>query len=93
MGDHKMLERLQDGESIPLAEFTQQYDPVTRLILENGGILPFAKKLKAGEIDLPDVSTERRGMTMAEKIVANKLIGRNGSARYVSPGDAVARLR
>ena len=89
MGDHKMLERLQDGESIPLAEFTQQYDPVTRLILENGGILPFAKKLKAGEIDLPDVSTERRGMTMAEKIVANKLIGRNGSARYVSPGDAV----
>ena len=89
MGDHKMLERLQDGESIPLAEFTQQYDPVTRLILENGGILPFAKKLKAGEIELPDVSTERRGMTMAEKIVANKLIGRNGSARYVSPGDAV----
>ncbi len=89
MGDHEMLQRLQDGESIPLAEFTQQYDPVTRLILENGGILPFAKKLKAGEIELPVVSTERRGMTMAEKIVANKLIGQNGSARFVSPGDAV----
>tara|TARA_Y100000766_G_scaffold263974_1_gene256381 strand:- start:2455 stop:3825 length:1371 start_codon:yes stop_codon:yes gene_type:complete len=28
-------------------------------------------------------------MTMAEKIVANKLIGRNGAACYVSPGDAV----
>ncbi|DAC63224.1 MAG TPA: aconitate hydratase [Candidatus Poseidoniales archaeon] len=89
MGDHEMLQRLQDGESIPLAEFTQQYDPVTRLILENGGILPFAKKLKAGEIELPVVSTERRGMTMAEKIIANKLIGQNGSARFVSPGDAV----
>ena len=25
MGDHEMLQRLQDGESIPLAEFTQQY--------------------------------------------------------------------
>ena len=46
MGNHKMLERLQDGDSIPLAEFTQQYDPVTKLILENGWILPFAKKLK-----------------------------------------------
>ena len=46
-------------------------------------------ELKAGEIELPAVSTVRRGMTMAEKIVANKLIGRNGSARYVSPGDAV----
>tara|TARA_B100000214_G_scaffold231025_1_gene168440 strand:+ start:3154 stop:5085 length:1932 start_codon:yes stop_codon:yes gene_type:complete len=89
MGDHEILQRLQDGESIPLTEFTQQYDPVTRLILENGGILPFAKKLKAGEIELPVVSTERRGMTMAEKIIANKLIGQNGSARFVSPGDAV----
>ena len=57
MGDHEMLKRLQDGEAIPLTEFTEQYDPVTRLILENGGILPFAKKLKAGEIELPALST------------------------------------
>ena len=89
MGDHAMLKRLQNGESIPLSEFTEQYDSVTRLILENGGILPFAKKLKAGQIELPPVSTEQRGMTMVEKIVANKLIGRNGEACYVSPGDAV----
>ena len=37
MGDHAIL-RLQDGESIPLTEFTEKYDPVSRLILENGGI-------------------------------------------------------
>ena len=84
-----MLERLQDGDSIPLAEFTQQYDPVTKLILENGGILPFAKKLKDGGVELPPVSTARRGMTMAEKIIANKLIGRDDDACFVSPGDAV----
>ena len=89
MGNHKMLERLQNGEVIPLDEFTQQYDPITRLILENGGILPFAKKLKDGQIELPAVSTERRGMTMAEKIIAKKLIGKNGVECYVSPGDAV----
>ena len=89
MGDHQMLERLQNGESIPLTEFTQKYDPVTKLILENGGILPFAKKLKAEQIELPAVSTVRRGMTMAEKIIANKLIGRGDVPCYVSPGDAV----
>ena len=89
MGDHEMLKRLQDGEAIPLAEFSEQYDPVTRLIRENGGILPFAKKLKAGEVALPTLSTEQRPMTMAEKIIAKKLIGQNGAACYVAPGDAV----
>ena len=34
MGDHAMLERLQNGEAIPLSEFTSQYDPVTQLIVE-----------------------------------------------------------
>ena len=89
MGDHAMLERLQAGESISLAEFTSKYDPVTQLILESGGILPFAKKMANGEVTLPQASTEPRPMTMAEKMIANKLLGQNGAACYVSPGDAV----
>ncbi|DAC22686.1 MAG TPA: aconitate hydratase [Candidatus Thalassarchaeaceae archaeon] len=89
MGNHQILERLQNGEVIQLDEFTQKYDPVTRLILENGGILPFAKKLKDSQIELPAVSTEHRGMTMAEKIIAKKVIGKTGVECYVSPGDAV----
>jgi 3-isopropylmalate/(R)-2-methylmalate dehydratase large subunit len=89
MGNHEMLKRLQNGESIALSEFTDQYDPVTQLILENGGIFPFAKKLNAGEIELPALSTEQRSMTMVEKIIAKKLIGQNGATCYVSPGDAV----
>ena len=56
MGDHSMLQRLQGGESIDLEEFTNKYDPVTRMILENGGIFPFAKKLTAGEIKLPEIN-------------------------------------
>ena len=89
MGDYGMLERLQAGESISLDEFTSEYDPVTRLIIENGGILPFAKKLREGEVSLPELTTEPRPMTMVEKMVANKLLGQNGEARYVKPGDAV----
>ena len=89
MGDYEILERLQSGESISLNEFTSEYDPVTRLIIENGGILPFAKSLKEGNISLPELKTGARPMTMVEKMIANKLLGQNGSARYVKPGDAV----
>ena len=89
MGDYEILERLQSGESISLNEFTSEYDPVTRLIIENGGILPFAKSLKEGNISLPELKTGPRPMTMVEKMIANKLLGQNGSARYVKPGDAV----
>lgn len=89
MGDHSMLMRLQNKESIPLSEFTEKYDPVSSLILENGGILPFAKRLKGGTIDLPEFSTQERPMTMIEKLVSNKLLGTNGKKRFVKPGDAV----
>ena len=89
MGDHNILERLQAGESMSLEEFTSQYDPVTRLIVENGGILPFARRLSDGDVSLPELDTDPRPMTMVEKMVSNKLLGKNGSARYVKPGDAV----
>ena len=41
MGDHEMLKRLQDGETIHIDEFTSKYDPVTRLILEKRWALSF----------------------------------------------------
>ena len=75
MGDHAMLERLQNGESLPLSEFTSQYDDVTALILESGGLFEFSKRLSTGEIELPELSMEQRPMTMAEKIIARNLVG------------------
>jgi len=89
MGDHSMLERLQNGESIPLSEFTSGYDPISRLILESGGILPFAKRLKSGEIELPENVCEERPMNMVEKMIASKLLSRKGTSKFVKPGDAV----
>ena len=89
MGDHSMLKRLQSGESLPLSEFTDKYDPVSRLILEKGGILPFAKKMGEGGVNLPEVDSNKRPMTMVEKLISNKLLGTNGNRGFVKPGDAV----
>ncbi len=88
MGDHTMLERLQNGESIPLSEFTGRYDPVTQLIVEHGGLFPFAKALKAGELDLAPLNTGQRPMTMAEHIISRNLVGQP-DGQCVKPGDPV----
>ncbi len=88
MGDHQMLERLQDGESIGLSEFTDRYDPVTRLILESGGLFSFAERLGAGELEVPALPKDPRPMTMAEKIVARNLVGQ-AEGTCVTPHDPV----
>ncbi|MBC8328149.1 MAG: aconitate hydratase [Planctomycetes bacterium] len=89
MGDHAMLRRLQAGESVPLAEFTERYDPVTRLILEGGGLFPFSRQVTAGAIVLAPNATGARPMTMAEKMIAAKMLNPGAEGAYVAPGDAV----
>ena len=100
MGDHDVLRRLQRGEGVPLEEFCQGWDPITRLVIRAGGLFPFAKALERGEIELPQPDTGPRPMTMAEKLLARHLVaapgaGGNGGGeggnvqRFVKPGDAV----
>ena len=88
MGDYSMLTRLQAGESIELDEFTQNYDPVTRTVIENGGLFAFASKLSNEEISLPPLNTVDRPMTMAEKIIARNLVGQK-EGQCVKPNDPV----
>src|SRR5207245_3698936 len=86
MGDHQILSRLQAGEQIPLEEFTRGYDPITQLIIKEGGLFPFAKALERSEIKLPTPNTPKRPMTMGEKILARHA---RGGVNYVKPGDAL----
>ena len=88
MGDYSMLERLQDGEEINLEEFTSKYDDVTKLIIENGGLFPFAEKLKNNQINLKPLETPVGPMTMAEKIIARNLVGQK-EGQCVKPHDPV----
>ncbi len=89
MASHAMLERLQAGEGVPLSEFYESYDPITQLIIRQGGLFPFAKALEAGEIELPLPNTSERPMTMGEKILARHILGGGDRQKYVKPGDAV----
>ena len=88
MGNYAMLERLQNGEQLLLSEFTDKYDEVTKIIIEKGGLFPFAKALKNDEITLPSIDTEAKAMTMAEKIIARNLVGQL-PGQCVKPDDPV----
>lgn len=89
MGDHAMLLRLQGGATVELAEFTERYDPVTQVILEQGGLFAFSKKVVSGEIKLPANATEKCGMTMAEKMIAAKMLNPGEAGAYVQADDPV----
>jgi 3-isopropylmalate/(R)-2-methylmalate dehydratase large subunit len=87
MGDHEVIRRLQAGEGIPLEEFCDGWDPITQIVIRQGGLFPFSKALAAGEIELPKPHTGPRPMTMAEKVLALHMSGEG--PHYVKPGDAV----
>lgn len=84
MGGYDLLIRLQDGEALPLSEFTKPYDAATRLIIESGGLFLFSKKMAAGEIKLPQTTHSPQPMTMVEKLIARK-----ARVHSVQPGDVV----
>jgi 3-isopropylmalate/(R)-2-methylmalate dehydratase large subunit len=88
MGDHAILRRLERGESIALDELTRGKDPITKLLIEHGGLFKFAAALKRGDVKLPPLATARRPMNMAEKILARHALGAPGEV-HVKPGDAL----
>ena len=87
MGDHDVIRRLEAGETIAQGEFTRGHDAITALIIENGGLLPFCARLAAKQISVPSSGTPPRAMTIAEKILAAKLLP--GQGAHVKPNDAV----
>lgn len=87
MGNYDVIRRLEAGQRIAIEEFTRGHDAITSRIIESGGLLPFCSRLKAGKIAIPPPNTQPRAMTIAEKIIAAKLLP--GQGAYVKPHDAV----
>ncbi|MDM0032386.1 aconitase family protein [Variovorax sp. J22P271] len=89
MAHHDVLRRLQSGEAVPIADFQQDCDPIERLIVESGGLLPLSERVASGAVKLPALSQRpARPQTMVEKILSRHLVDANASAALV-PGDAV----
>lgn len=87
MTDHETLRHLQKGEGVPLEDFCRDYDPISQLIVRHGGLFPFAKAIRAQEVEWPAIETQERPMTMAEKILARHALGEGH--RFVKPGDSL----
>jgi 3-isopropylmalate/(R)-2-methylmalate dehydratase large subunit len=89
--DFGLVERIQRGEEIPLAEFTRGLDPISQAIVEYGGLFNYNKARLAGETTPPALATEPRPMNIVEKIVARHAFVRAGriGVAAVKPGDAL----
>ncbi|MEM8712835.1 MAG: aconitase family protein, partial [Planctomycetota bacterium] len=90
MAGYDVLTRLQNGEDVAVDEITKDLDPITRVMLESGGLFPFAKLYKEGAVTVPVPTTETRPMTMAEKMLASKVVAAGGGVAegvHLQPGD------
>ena len=81
--DFSVLERVRQGEEIPLSFFTHGEDAVTRGIVEAGGLLAYTRARLARRAVPPPFGRAPRPMTLAEKILA-----RHAGVPAVEPGDA-----
>ncbi len=88
----ELIEKLQRGEEIPLAEFTEGSDEITRQIIEYGGLFNFNVARLQGRVSLPVITTAKRPMTIAEKIFARHFVTDLATDQVgveaVAPGDA-----
>jgi 3-isopropylmalate/(R)-2-methylmalate dehydratase large subunit len=89
--DFGLIERIRNNEEIPLEEFTRGLDPISKAIVEYGGLFNYNKARLAGEVRPPALETEKRPMNIVEKIIARHAFvaaGRVG-VEAVKPGDAL----
>jgi 3-isopropylmalate/(R)-2-methylmalate dehydratase large subunit len=84
-----LIDRIRAGEEIPLSEFTQGEDDITRQVIEHGGLFPFNVARMQGKVFLPPIQTKQRPMTLAEKIFARHMVSPDGKpgVEAVRPGD------
>jgi 3-isopropylmalate/(R)-2-methylmalate dehydratase large subunit len=89
MAGHDVLLKLQAGDEVPIDAFMTGRDPVTRLIIQAGGLFAFTRAVAKGEAQLPLPTTPARPMTIAEKILHSR-IATPTKPEAIKPGDAVA---
>jgi 3-isopropylmalate/(R)-2-methylmalate dehydratase large subunit len=89
--DFSLIERIRRGEEIPLEEFTRGLDAISKTIVEYGGLFNYNKARLAGDVQPPPLETQKRPMTIVEKIIARHAFVRAGEigVEAVKPNDAL----
>ncbi len=89
--DFGLIERIRRREEISLEEFTRGLDPISKDIVEYGGLFNYNKARLAGQVSPPPLDTKTRPMTIVEKIIAGHAFVRAGQVgvEAVKPGDAL----
>jgi 3-isopropylmalate/(R)-2-methylmalate dehydratase large subunit len=84
-----LIDEIRSGKEIPLNQFTAGEDEITRQVIEYGGLFPFNVARMQKKVFLPAIKTEKRPMTVAEKIFARHMLNHKGepSVPSVKPGD------
>jgi len=89
--DFSLIDKVRRGEEIPLSVFTEGEGGITRGIIEYGGLFQYNLARLQGKVAVPAVTTRRRPMTLAEKIIARHWVrdlSRNEvGIPFVRPGD------
>jgi 3-isopropylmalate/(R)-2-methylmalate dehydratase large subunit len=92
--DFSLIDRIRQGEEIPLTEFTKGLDPISQDIVSHGGLFNYNKARLSGKVSPPPIDTPARPMTIVEKIIARHAFVTAGQigVEAVKPGDALFAL-
>src|SRR2546422_10212443 len=89
--DFSILERVRQGEEIPLATFSRGEGEITRGIIEYGGLFNYNLARLQGKVTVRPPATAPRPMTLGEKILARHWVVDPATGRVgvpaVRPGD------
>lgn len=91
--DFGLLERLERGEAVDLGELTRELSPISRAIVEAGGLFAYNAARLRGEVRPELPARAPRPQTLAEKILATHAVrdAEHGllGVPAVEPGDAL----
>jgi 3-isopropylmalate/(R)-2-methylmalate dehydratase large subunit len=91
--DMGLIPRISRREPLAIEEFTRGLDPISREIVECGGLFAYSKARIARTARPPVVTTAGRSMTLSEKILARHAvvdgIGDGVGVTAVKPGDSL----
>lgn len=90
--DFSLIDRIRRGDEIPLEAFIGDAGRIQRDIIEYGGLLDYAVARLKGLVQVPEVVSGPRAMTVSEKILARHWVADLATDRVgvdaVAPGDA-----